>query len=270
MAPRIALEQRRSRGLTPYKHEAWEYELTRHGLTSKYPSLSQDLVRGFDVGIPTINNTYIPPNHPSLSLLPEIYASITQKEFDAERYIGPFTQQELEEIIGPFQSSPLSLVPKPGKPGKYRPVHDFSHPYSTSNDIASINSYINIDNFPCTWGTFHAVALLFFRLPPGSRASIRDVAEAYRTIPVLPSQWPGLVVRLQGEDRFAVNTNNNFGLRSAGGVYGMLADAGADIFRANGIGPLSKWVDDHIFFQIRAAYLPKYNQQRRNHARRLL
>jgi len=129
------------------------------------------------------------------------YASITQKEFDTERYIGPFTQQELEGIISPFQSLPLSLVPKSGKPGKYIPVHNFLHPYSTSNDIASINLYINIDNFPCTWGTFHAVALLIFCLPPGSRASIRDVAEAYRTIPVLSSQWLGLVVRLQGEDR---------------------------------------------------------------------
>jgi len=43
----------------------------------------------------------------------------------------------------------------------------------------------------------------------------------------------------------------------------MLANAGADIFRANSIGPLSKCVDNHIFFQILAAYIQKYNQQRR-------
>jgi hypothetical protein len=88
------------------------------------------------------------------------------------------------------------------------------------------------------------------------------VAEAYRTIPIKPSQWPGLVVRLRGSNQFAINTNNNFGLTSAGGVYGNLADAGTNIFRANGMGPVSKWVDDHVFFRIRQIYLQEYNHKR--------
>ena len=80
-------------------------------------------------------------------------------------------------------------------------------------------------------GTFSTVALLIARLPPGSQASIRDVVEAYRTVPVRPDQWPSLVICLQADDQFTANICNNFGLTSAGGVYGMLADAGADIFR---------------------------------------
>lgn len=188
-----------------------------------------------------------------------------EKEFRKGRYIGPFSRAELESVIGPFQSSPLSLVPKPGKPGKYRGVHDFSHPRQPStNPISSINSAINAHDFPCTWGTFSTICLIIFRLPPGSQASIRDVAEAYRTIPVHHSQWPGLVVRLRGADTFAANTCNNFGLTSAGGAHGLLADAGTDIFRANGIGPLSKWVDDHIFFRIPRSCLSVYNAQRQS------
>ena len=105
------------------------------------------------------------------------------------------------------------------------------------------------------------MALLIARLPPGSQASVRDVAEAYRTIPAHPSQWPGLVIRLQAEDQFAVNTCNNFGLASAGGVFGLVADAEADIFRGNGLGPLAKWVDDHIFFRIPRDCLAGYNAQ---------
>ena len=42
----------------------------------------------------------------------------------------------------------------------------------------------------------------------------------------------------------------------------MLADAGADIFRCNGVGPVAKWVDDHIFFRIPCASLQDYNTQR--------
>ena len=50
---------------------------------------------------------------------------------------------------------------------------------------------------------------------------------------------------------------------AAGGMYGDLADAGVDIFRAHGMGPLSKWVDDHIFFHILITYLQSYNNDRR-------
>ena len=88
------------------------------------------------------------------------------------------------------------------------------------------------------------------------------MAEAYRTIPAHPDQWPGMVSRLQSEDKFMVNVCNNFGLALAGGVYGLVADAGADIFRGNGIGPLAKWVDDHIFFRIPHENVARYNVQR--------
>lgn len=112
------------------------------------------------------------------------------------------------------------------------------------------------------WGTFLTVALLISYLPPGLQASVRDAAEAYCSIPIKPSQWTGLVVRLQGEDNFAINTSNNFGLTSAGGCYGLLADTGTDIIRCEGIGPLSKWVDDHIFFRIKKEHLTNYNAHR--------
>ena len=40
-----------------------------------------------------------------------------------------------------------------------------------------------------------------------------------------------------------------------------MADAGADIIRYQGIGPLAKWVDDHIFFHIWQEFLDDYNRQ---------
>lgn len=162
------------------------------------------------------------------------------KEFTKGRYIGPCTRQEVELLIGPFQSSPLSWVPKPGKPGKYRAVHNFSHPHTPSSTTASINCSINVDTFPCTWGTFTTICFTIHNLPPGFQAAIRDVAEAYHTVPITPDQWPGLIVKLLGKDEFAINTCNNFGLSSAGGIYGEIGDAMLDIFRAHGIGPASR------------------------------
>ena len=240
----------------------WHEELSRLGLLPKHPHIAEGLRVGFDLGIPPILRTYAPPNHQSVNTLPNVYSSTVSNEFAAGRYIGPFSRAELEAELGPFQTSPLSFVPKASKPGKYRAVHNFSFPHNPSPEAKSINSRINSEEFPCTWGTFKTVALLIARLPPNSQASVRDVAEAYRTIPANPTQWPGLVIRLQEEDQFAVNVCNNFGLSSAGGVYGAVADAGADIFRGNGIGPLAKWVDDHIFFRVPRKALPTYNTSR--------
>ena len=163
--------------------------------------------------------------------------------------------------MGPFQSSLLSLIPKASKPGKYQAVHDFSYPHTPLANTTSINTHIDSNSFPCTWGTFSTVALLISQLPPGSQVSVRDVAEAYMTIPAHPDQWPGMVIWLQSEDKFVVNVCNNFGLASAGGIYGLVANAGADIFRGNGIGPLAKWVDDHIFFRIPRDNVARYNMQ---------
>ena len=78
-------------------------------------------------------------------------------------------------------------------------------------------------------------------------------------MPIQPEQWPGLVVRLRGDDQFAIDTRDCFGLASGGGVYGLVGDASAQIMRSQGRAPLSKWVDDHIFFRILQCHLEPYN-----------
>jgi hypothetical protein len=262
MGLRNALELRRSQALTPYRVEAWESFLYISNLSAKYPTLISSLLKGFDAGIPPILSTYAPPNSPSLLQHPEAYHEMVANELRKGRYVGPCTRLEVEALIGPFQSSPLSWVPKPGKPGKFRAVHNFSFPRSPTPTVQSINAAIDANSFPCTWGTFDTICFITYNLPPGSQAAIRDVAEAYRTIPIIPDQWPGLVVKLLHEDEFAINTCNNFGLTSAGGIYGEVGDATLDIFRAQGIGPISKWVDDHIFFRIPVEHRTTYNIQR--------
>jgi hypothetical protein len=43
------------------------------------------------------------------------------------------------------------------------------------------------------------------------------------------------------------------------GAYGHIMDAGADLFHVIGISPLTKWVDDHLFFCILRCHLNDYN-----------
>ena len=53
-------------------------------------------------------------------------------------------------------------------------------------------------------------------------------------------------------------------LLEPGGVYGELCNAATDIFQAQGIGPLTKWVDDHVFLCIPRKSLPAYNKKRKS------
>ncbi|OAX30680.1 hypothetical protein K503DRAFT_664667, partial [Rhizopogon vinicolor AM-OR11-026] len=51
-------------------------------------------------------------NHTSSQLNPTFIDSYIASEQAAGRYSHGYTPSELEQIIGPFQSSPLGLVPK--------------------------------------------------------------------------------------------------------------------------------------------------------------
>ena len=247
---------------TPYIACGWLSYLESNNLLTKYRHIPTSLQHGFNAGIKYISSTFTPPNNESVSLFHDIFQHAVDHEFTVGRYEGPFSQQQIEDVLGPFQTSPISIVPKPNKPGKYRIIQNFSSPHpGTKNSTRSINADIVSSDFPCTWGTFETICTTILHLPPGSQAAVRDVAEAYRTIPIKQSQWPGTIVRLS-QSQFAIDKCLAFGCASSAGVYGNLADASADIFRAEGIGPVSKWVDDFVFFRIRTSRVAQYNLTR--------
>ncbi|PPR06680.1 hypothetical protein CVT24_012975 [Panaeolus cyanescens] len=266
MELRHVLEGRKSKPITPYNVEAWERKLREAGLLEEYGDVPAGLRSGFWAGIPKIHQTFTPPNKASVRHHEEDFQKIMDTEFKSQCYIGPLSKEEAESLLGPFQSSPLHIIPKAGRPGKFRLIQNLSYPHApqpqrSGEAVASINSQITSDDFPCTWGTFETVSLTISRLPPGSQAAVRDIKEAYRTIPLHPSQWPGMVVRINESD-FAIDTQDCFGLGSGAGVFGRVADAGVQLIRDGGMGPVSKWVDDHIFFRIRKIFLSIYNAQR--------
>ena len=256
---------------TPYIANAWQTFLSASNLTHIYPLISESLLNGFDVHAPHISRSFTPPNHPSTSKHPDAFRDIINKEFAKGRYIGPFTLLELEDSIGPVQSSPLSIIPKPGRPGKYCLIQNLSFPHAASHGKPhSINSQVDPANFPCSWGTFNTICSLIASLPPGCQGATRDVAEAYRTIPLKPSQWPSLVVKINDSPPlFAIDTALCFGYGPSAGVYGELRDAGLDIMRAAGIGPIVAWVDDHLFIRLPAKEIPGYNVFRSSLARHI-
>ncbi|PSR72775.1 hypothetical protein PHLCEN_2v11338 [Hermanssonia centrifuga] len=211
---------RRAKPLSAFKLEGWDFLLESTGLLEEFGEIPQGLRIGFIIGTPVIRHTIAPHNSPSLSILSEQFASIISNEFRLNRYLGPFTRIELKNIIGHFQTSPMSLIPKPHKPGAFR------------------------------------------------LGAVRDVSEAYRNIPLHTSQWASTVVRLSEKDEFAIDTQAAFGVSSNAGMFGFIADGLNSIMRRKGIGPLSKWVDDHGFFRVLKKYLQRYNDYRAQCAKR--
>ena len=246
-----ALERRRQQPQTPYRADAWKLELERTGLIDRFPSIPAGLRHGFIVGYPALSSVQTPPNSTSLAVYEPEFRDIVNKELAKGRYIGPFPVSKIEASLGPFQTSPLSLIPKPRKPGKFRLIQNFSFPIEVSPRFPnpSINQAVTEEFFPCTWGKFSIIYLLILHLPAGSQVATCDVVEAYQTIPLHESQWPAAVVRTSNPTA-CIDTCVVFGASPSCGAYGQMVDAGTEILRANGIGLLDKWVDDHIFFCI--------------------
>jgi len=231
-------------------------------LDRKYTSIVDQLRHGFSVRAPIIARSFTPPNNPSIMLHQDAFNTIIYKEFEKHRYIGPFTRSQLERTIGFFQSSPLTIIPKAGKPGHFRLIQNLSYPNIPNHGgVPSINSQVDSDLFPCMWGTFATTCTLIHSLPPGCQGATCDVAEAYRTIPLHPSQWPALVVRIrENPPSFAVDTALCFGYGPSAGTYGSLRDVSLDIMRTAGIGPIIAWVDDHLFIRLPRNRIHNYNR----------
>ena len=157
---------RQSRALTPYNVNGWRELLIALNISHKHPNLIDQLMHSFLAWAPTITCSFTPPNNPSICAHHDAFNEIVQKEFTKQQYIGPFTQDRLKSLIGPFQPSPLNIIPKAGKPGKFCLIQNLSHPNSPQpSELLSINSQVNPALFPCEWGKFNTACALVQNLP---------------------------------------------------------------------------------------------------------
>ena len=74
-----------------------------------------------------------------------------------------------------------------------------------------------------------------------------DIQKAFRASPLLPAHKR--FVPIYWQDHVYIDHVVPFGLATAGGIQGVIADAIVDILAAFDIEPTFKWVDDFIFFR---------------------
>jgi hypothetical protein len=176
MEPSAALGYRQHLPVCPYNSVAWHDLLLKHDLLDEYHRIPDGFRNSFSLHLPLLTSCQTPPNHPSLLLYHDAFDHVLEHELTMGRYIGPFTHLDLEALIGPFQTSPVSIIPKAGRPNKHRVIQNFSFPLQVSprSPQPSINLLVNSNDFPCTWGTFETVCAIIRNLPPGSQAAVTN------------------------------------------------------------------------------------------------
>lgn len=216
----------------------------------------EGLRSGFSIGLDSfsLSSSFSPPNH---FHSPEAHAFVVSKysqEISLGRVSLGFDPSLAFDLFGHFCTAPLNVISSVG--GKLCVTLDLSF---SRNDpsIPSINSLMDASIFKCNWGTFAAYWLLVADAPPGMQVTVFDVDAAFQNIPTKPHDWPLLAVTIDGLIHFDFCLN--FGVSTAPGVFGLVADAIVQLFLHAGVDAVLKWVDDFIFFRYPVSTLEPFS-----------
>ena len=196
----------------PLKPGGFEHWLRNHPDLA-YKNTLIDIIRfGAKIGYTGPPQHIITGNAASVSKAPDILTSEIAKRA---------TLKQIEEIPAKnlpekFISSPLSLTPKSG--GRWRRIHNLSLPHGRS---------VN-DHIPREWGSlrfahFDNAVEAIRSAGPGATLIKRDLADAYRHIPVHPEDWWLLGFCWQG--RYWYDQFLPFGLRTSPIIFDQFSSA---------------------------------------------
>ena len=101
-------------------------------------------------------------------------------ELNKGRIAGPFNEPPFNH----FKTSPMAVREKQ-EPGKFRLLHNLSYPY----DSRAVNANISKVNSAVTYSTIQDAIKLIQDNSPNAYLAKSDIAEAFRIIPLHPSQY---------------------------------------------------------------------------------
>ena len=179
--------------------------------------LISGLTHGFRVGVSD------PPSSPHVSKNlrsalnePEIATQLIEKEVTKGFMLGPFKKPPLPA----FRASPVGIATRKYS-GKKRLIIDLSAPHS--GPIPSINSLIPREPYSLFYATVDHAMLLIKQAGRGAQLSKADISDAFKVMPLHPSQWPMFGIKWQSQFYFSVKLT--FGGRSSPAIFNVLAEA---------------------------------------------
>jgi len=138
-----------------------------------------------------------------------------------------------------IQISPIGIVPKKNKPGKWRLITDLSSP-----EGSSVNDAISTEHSSLKYPSIDHLSSLALESTSSPYLVRADIQEAYRNVPVHPDDQ--LFLGIIWDKSVYIDKMFPFGLRSAPIIFSGVADALQWIFINNGISRLLHYLDDFI------------------------
>ena len=135
--------------------------------------------------------------------------------------------------------SPIGIIPKKGKPGKWRLIVDLSSP-----EGASVNDGVDKETSSLSYTSVDAIASRVLALGQGAMLAKMDIKQAYRIIPVHPEDR--CLLGMRWDNQVFIDKALPFGLRSAPLIFSAVADALQFMMIQKGATFVDHYVDDFI------------------------
>ena len=221
---------------TPIRSFLLERELSSHPDKTFVRQLINDLQHGCSIGYTGLQFAHLAKKLPSAFQQPSVIDATLQKECEAGRILGPFPTPPLPN----FRTSGLGLVPK--HDGGWRIIYHLSAPTTHS-----INYFIDPLMYSLSYCSIDDAYTIINKLGPGTLLSKIDLKDAFRLIPVRPTDWNLLGIHWQ--QNYYIDTCLPFGLRSAPYLFNRFSSALHWILEHNyGVQHLLHYLDD--FFTV--------------------
>ena len=197
---------------SPLLASVWETELLGHPDRAYVKYILQGLNRGFRMGLD--RRQHISSASGNLHIdKPEVVTDYLQWEV----LLGSMWKIPLMVAPRGVHYSPLGIIPKRNKPGKWRLVVDLSSPQGMS-----INDGIDTDRSSLSYPSMDHLTALVVSTGRGGFLVKADIREVYRMMPVhLQDQH---LLGVQWESAMYIDKVLPFGLRSVPKIFSAVAD----------------------------------------------
>lgn len=237
---------------TPLKADGWREAIREIDpyLRIYYEHLPDWIERGFDLGppssfsLPRVTNPSKPQKYETEDRDEVLRYLSSENEAGRLSRLLPLSVV-VEALGGPFQTSPVILIPKPPPAVAKRLVRHFSEGDATHDSVNDILRRFPNGKIATNWPSFAEIVRLVRDAPPGTQALVADCKDAFRQIPIRADQRRFLVIKF-GE-LYAIDTCLAMGLVPATDLWGTVIDV-LRLFIEKRLGIiLRNWVDDLMF-----------------------
>jgi hypothetical protein len=163
-----------------------------------------------------LTSIFLAKNLQSATNEPDVVSALLEREVNKGYVIGPFSSPP----FSPFRINSIGVATRKYS-GKKRLIFDMSSPHSSYT--ASVNECIPLPPFSLHYASVDNAIHLIKLAGQGAWLAKADITDAFKTMPIHPSDWPLFGVRWNSKFYFAVRLT--FGCRSSPHIFNNLSEA---------------------------------------------